>query len=59
MSGAPKSKSNLPLITGTVVSLALFCITTVAVDKQAGGTDVSPDYSNTPNGVVPGAPAFK
>ena len=59
MSGAPKSKSNAPLIVGTLVSLAAFSVVTFAVVEQAGGTDVSPDYSNTPNAVVPGPPAFK
>lgn len=59
MSGTSKSKSNVPLIVGTLVSLAAFSVVTFVVVDQAGGTKVTPDYSNTPNGVVPGAPDFK
>ena len=51
--------SLVPLIVGTLVGMAVFCVTTYVVVEQAGGTKVESDYSNTPNAVVPGPPAFK
>ena len=43
----------------SLLVLALFCVATFMIVKAAGGTDVSPSYSNTPNAVVPGPPAFR
>ena len=42
-----------------LIVVALFGGVTYAVVRAAGGADVSPSYSNTPNAVVPGPPAFK
>ena len=53
------SKSPLPKIVGALAGLALFCVSTYLAVDAAGGTKVEPDYSNTPNAVTPGAPAFK
>lgn len=52
-------RSNALTMALTVFALALFAVVTFAVIKAAGGTELSPDYSNTPNAVVPGPPAFK
>lgn len=43
----------------TLLLVALFAVATFLVVKAAGGTEVSADYSNTPNAVVPGPPAFR
>jgi hypothetical protein len=51
--------SLIPAIVGLLVGTAVFCVTTFVVVDQAGGTKVESDYSNTPNAVVPGPPAFK
>jgi hypothetical protein len=51
--------SLVPLIVGAIVGTAVFCLTTYLVVEQAGGTKVESDYSNTPNAVVPGPPAFQ
>lgn len=56
---ASNSRSNAGTILLAVVALLMVGIVTFAVVKVAGGTDVSPGYSNTPNAVVPGPPAFK
>lgn len=56
---ATTSRSNAGTILLAVVALLLLGVVTFAVVKAAGGTDVSPAYSNTPNAVVPGPPAFK
>ncbi len=50
---------NLGTIVFAMLLLAAFCTATFIIVKVAGGTDVSPSYSNTPNAVVPGPPAFK
>ena len=52
-------KSLVPLIVGTLVGVAVYCVATTLVVDAAGGTKVESDYSNTPSGVVPGPPAFK
>ena len=53
------SKNPLPMIVGAVLGLAVFSVSTYVVVEAAGGARVAPGYSNTPNGVTPGAPAFK
>lgn len=53
-----QSKSNVPTVVGAIVATLVFAGATYVVVDQAGGTDVSPGYSNTPNGVTPGAPEF-
>jgi hypothetical protein len=52
-------KSNLPMIVLSVIGLLIYTFGTYIVVDLAGGTKVSPDYSNTPNATVPGPPAFK
>ena len=52
-------KSNVPMIVGAVLGTLVFAVSTYVVVETAGGTDLSPSYSNTPNGVHPGPPAFK
>ena len=54
-----QKKSIVPLIVGAVVGTAVFCVSSYLVVDAAGGTKVESDYSNTPNAVVPGPPAFK
>jgi len=54
-----ESKSNLVPIVASILGLAVFTVGTYAVVEVAGGTKISPSYSNTPNGVTPGAPDFK
>lgn len=54
-----EAKSNLVPVLATFLGLAVFAGGTYAVVEAAGGTTVSPSYSNTPNGVTPGPPAFK
>ncbi|MGZ6793189.1 MAG: hypothetical protein ACXVFV_09570 [Mycobacteriales bacterium] len=54
-----ESKSNLVPFVVTFLGLAIFAGGTYAVVEAAGGTKVDPAYSNTPNGVTPGAPDFK
>lgn len=56
---ATTSRGNTGLILLTTFALLLFAVVTFAVVKAAGGTDLSADYSNTPNATVPGPPAFK
>lgn len=56
---ASNSRSNAGTILLAVVALLMVGFVTFAVVKVAGGTDVSPGYSNTPNAVVPGPPTFK
>ncbi len=51
--------SNVRVIVGALVGVAVYCVSTYLVVEQAGGTKVEADYSNTPNGVTPGAPDFK
>ena len=53
------SKSPLPMVVGALLGTAVFCVSTYLVVDAAGGTKVESDYSNTPNAVTPGAPAFK
>lgn len=52
-------KSNVPLYVATLLGLAIYGAGTYVVTEIAGGTGVHADYSNTPNGVVEGPPAFK
>ncbi len=52
-------KSLVPFVVATIVGTAVFCVGTYVVTEMAGGTKLESDYSNTPNGVVPGPPAFK
>ena len=59
MASTTTRKSNVPVIVGAVVGTLLFAVSTYVVVDVAGGTDLSPSYSNTPNGVHPGPPAFK
>ncbi|MCW2599753.1 MAG: hypothetical protein JWM02_1582 [Frankiales bacterium] len=54
-----ESKSNLMPIVASIAGLAIYAVGTYVVVEAAGGTQVSSDYSNTPNGTVPGPPAFK
>ncbi len=54
-----KSKSNVRMIVGACLGIAVYCVATYVVVEQAGGTKVDPAYSNTPNGVTPGAPDFE
>ncbi|MBC7679220.1 MAG: hypothetical protein H7233_09545 [Pseudorhodobacter sp.] len=42
----------------TVLLVFLFAIATYFVVLAAGGTQVRPDNSNTPNATVPGPPPF-
>lgn len=58
MASSTERKSSAPMIVGAVLGTLLFAGATYAVVDVAGGTDVSPDYSNTPNGVTPSAPEF-
>ena len=53
---ASKPKRDLPMILAAVLGTIAFAVGTYAVVEAAGGTDVEADYSNTPNGVVPGPP---
>ncbi len=59
MDSARENKSNAKLVIGALVGIAIFGVSTYVVVDQAGGTKVEPGYSNTPNGVTPGAPPFK
>ena len=43
----------------TVLLTFVFAIATYFVVVAAGGTELRPDDSNTPNATVPGPPAFK
>ena len=43
----------------TVLLVFVFAIATYFVVVAAGGTELRPDDSNTPNATVPGPPAFK
>ena len=43
----------------TVLLVFVFAIATYFVVVAAGGTEIRPDDSNTPNATVPGPPAFK
>ncbi len=54
-----RSKSNAPVIIAAVIGTLIFSVVTYVVVDVAGGVDVGPEYSNTPNGVVPGPPEFK
>ena len=56
---ASKSKSNIPMYVLTLVGLVIYAATTWVVVDHAGGVGVHANDSNTPNGVVPGPPAFK
>lgn len=56
---SPARKSNVPVIVGAVLGTLVFAVSTYVVVEVAGGTDLSPSYSNTPNGVHPGPPEFK
>ena len=52
-------RGNAGLILLTAFALLVFAVITFAAVKAAGGTDIAPDYSNTPNATVPGPPAFR
>lgn len=52
-------KSNVPMYVMTVLGLVIYAATTWVVVDNAGGVGVHSEDSNTPNGVVPGPPAFK
>ena len=54
-----KSKSNAGVIIAAVLGTLVFSVVTYVTVDIAGGVDVGPEYSNTPNGVVPGPPEFK
>ena len=54
-----ESKSNLMPIVAAILGLAVYAVGTYAVVEVAGGTKISPEESNTPNGVTPGPPAFR
>lgn len=43
----------------TLLSVLVFVVATYFVVVAAGGVELSPDYSNTPNATVPGPPPFK
>lgn len=49
-------KSNVPLYLATLLGLAVYAGGTYAVVQAAGGTEIRPEESNTPNHVVPGPP---
>lgn len=53
------SSRNALTISLALLALALFSVVVYVVVSISGGVGVSPDYSNTPNAVVPGPPAFK
>ncbi|MGB8652403.1 MAG: hypothetical protein WCD35_17285 [Mycobacteriales bacterium] len=54
-----ESRGNtVTILIGFVATLAFGAMTYFTVD-QAGGTKMSPDYSNTPNATVPGPPGVK
>jgi hypothetical protein len=52
-------KSNTALILAAMVATLLFGGLTFWVVDRAGGTKVSPSYSNTPNATVPGPPGLR
>ena len=58
-SAAKTTKSNVPMFVLAAIGMVVYAVGTYVVVETAGGTGISADYSNTPNGVTPGAPAFK
>jgi hypothetical protein len=53
-----RGKSNVPVYVLSLVGLAVYAGGTYVVVDQAGGVGVHSEDSNTPNGVMPGPPAF-
>jgi hypothetical protein len=56
MASAAKKKSNIPMFVLAAIGLAVYGVGTYVIVEVAGGTGIHSDYSNTPNGVTPGAP---
>jgi hypothetical protein len=59
MASAARNKSNVPMFVMAVIGLLVYSVGTYVVIEVAGGTGIHSEYSNTPNGVTVGPPAFK
>lgn len=58
-SGTTAGKTNTGVILAAVLGVVVYAVGTYVAVEAAGGTKIEPSYSNTPNGVTVGPPAFK
>jgi hypothetical protein len=54
-----ESRSNTVTLVVAFLATVVFGVITYVCVEVAGGTGISSEYSNTPNGVVPGPPGVR